>query len=306
MNLVQLAKRTFLFVAVNLLVLVTISLVLSLLGVNRYFRPGQYESLMVFCLVWGMGGAFISLAISRMMAKWSMGVQVIDPATRNPDERELVMMVHDLSRKAGLTRMPEVGVYESPEINAFATGPTRSRSLVAVSTGLLNRMNRREVEGVIAHEVAHIANGDMVTMTLVQGVINAFVMFIARVLAFVVAQALQGQRQDRGGNNYFLQHLLVMAFEIVLSLFGAIVVCWFSRWREFRADAGGASLAGRAAMISALQALQRAYDPAAASQGSQAFQSLKISGQAGGLMALFSTHPPLEQRIARLANATAR
>jgi heat shock protein HtpX len=173
-----------------------------------------------------------------------------------------------------------------------------------VSTGLLNRMNRREVEGVIAHEVAHIANGDMVTMTLIQGVINAFVMFLARVLAFAVAQALRGGRDDRGG--YFIQYLLIMAFEVVLSLFGAIVVCWFSRWREFRADAGGASLAGSTAMISALQALQRAYQPVPAEQGSQAFQSLKISGKAGGFAALFSTHPPLEERIARLANASTR
>ena len=208
--------------------------------------------------------------------------------------------MHGLARAAGLPKLPEVGIYESEEVNAFATGPTRSRALVAVSSGLLQRMGSREVEGVLGHEITHVANGDMVTMTLIQGVINAFVMFLARILAFVVSQALRS-RDDRGSG--WLQFLLVMVFQIVLSLFGAMVVCWFSRWREFRADAGGARLAGRENMIGALRALQRLHDPeiaAAEAQRAQAFQSLKISGEPRGFLALFATHPPLEQRIARL------
>ncbi len=301
----QVAKRVLLFVAVNALVVVTLSIILSLLGVNRRIGQGNFDGLMIFCLVWGMGGAFISLAISRLTAKWFMGVQVIDPRTAQGEAAELVEAVHRLSRQAGLTTMPEVGFYESPEVNAFATGPTRSRSLVAVSTGLLENMRRGEVEGVLAHEVAHIANGDMVTMTLIQGIINAFVMFLARIVAFAVAQALRSRDDDRGPS-YFVQYLLVHLFEIVFSFFGFMVVAAFSRWREFRADAGGARYAGRENMIAALQRLQMIHETPVgqySEQSSPAMQSLKISGKSGGLMALFSTHPPLEQRIARLRGA---
>ena len=197
--------------------------------------------------------------------------------------------------------MPEVGVIEG-EPNAFATGAFKNSALVAVSTGLLQGMTREEVEAVIGHEVAHIANGDMVTMTLIQGIINAFVMFLARILAMVVASALRGGRDERGGGG-MMQFMLVMLFQTVLSLLGAIVVCWFSRFREFRADAGGAALTSREDMASALRALQRFYgqhDHPEAESSSAAFQSLKISGKAGGLALLLSTHPPLEKRIARL------
>jgi heat shock protein HtpX len=235
------------------------------------------------------------------MAKWMMGVKVIPPETSDPALRELVETVHGLARGAGLPKLPEVGIYESDEVNAFATGPTRSRALVAVSSGLLRRMGQREIEGVLGHEVTHIANGDMVTMTLVQGVINAFVMFLARVLAFVVSQAMRS-RDDRDSGGGWMEFILIQVFQIVFSILGFIVVCWFSRWREFRADAGGARLAGRANMIGALQALRRLHDPeaeAAAAQHSRAFQSLKISGHSGGFAALFATHPPLEERIAR-------
>lgn len=302
MNIVQMAKRVFLFTVVNILVMVTITLVLGVLGVGRYFPQGGLAGLAVLCLVWGFAGALISLALSRLMAKWLMGVQVIPPGTTDPDLRELVETVHELSRRAGLPAMPEVGIYESPDVNAFATGPTKSRALVAVSTGLLQSMRRRELAGVLGHEVAHIANGDMVTMTLVQGVINAIVLFLSRVLAFVVSQALRS-RDDRGSS--WLQYLLVIVFQIVFSILGSLVVCWFSRIREFRADAGGASLAGREEMIGALEALRRLHDPeiaAAEAQHAQSFQSLKISGGKSGLAALFSTHPPIEQRIARLAS----
>ena len=306
MNLFQAAKRISLFIVVNLLVVATLSLVLSLvihlLGPRVRLQPGSMTWLMIFCLVWGMGGAFISLALSRMMAKWFMGVKVIDPSTTDRAQRELVELVHGLARRAGLPAMPQVGYYESDEVNAFATGPSKSRSLVAVSAGLLRRMGRSEVEGVLAHEVAHIANGDMVTMTLIQGVINAIAMFLARILAFAVTQALRS-RDDRGG--YWMQFMLVQVFQVVLSLLGSLVVCWFSRWREFRADAGGAEFSSRNNMIGALRALQRFHDnPAlAAAPGSTAFQALKISSRPAGFLKLFATHPPLETRIARLETA---
>jgi len=305
MKIMQMTKRVFLLLVVNILVMTTITLVLALLGAGHYLPEGRLTGLAVFCLVWGFGGAFISLGLSRLMAKWMMGVHVIPPNTSDPALRELVDTVHGLARSAGLPKLPEVGIYESDEVNAFATGPTKSRALVAVSTGLLNRMGDREVAGVLGHEVAHVANGDMVTMTLIQGVINAFVMFLSRVLAFVISQALRS-RDDRDSGGW-LQFLLVIVFQIVFSILGSVVVCWFSRWREFRADAGGARLAGRENMINALRALAQLHNPevaAAEAKRAQAFQSLKISGQRGGWLSLLSTHPPIEQRIARLEQGT--
>ena len=310
-SFLQMGKRFFLFLAVNLLVMITLGIVLS---VVLHFFPqiggrrgtsGWLGYMVVFSLVFGMGGAFISLAISRMMAKWMMGVQVIDPNTNDPEARELVRMVHGFAQRAGLPKMPEVGIYDSPEVNAFATGPSKSRSLVAVSTGLLHQMNRTETEGVIAHEVAHIANGDMVTMTLVQGIINAFVIFLSRVLAFLAAQALGGKKNSdddrRSIGSSIMEMVFVILFEILFTLLGSIVVAWFSRQREFRADAGGMLLAGKAQMIGALRGLQRIYDPQHAGEGaSSGMQSLQISGKSGGFLALFSTHPPLEERIAYL------
>src|SRR5437867_3140938 len=304
MKFAQISKRILLFLAVNTLVVLTISVVLSLLGVRSYIGSGRYGAFMVCCLVCGMAGAFISLALSRLMAKWFMGVQVIDPRTSDPDLQELVQTVDGLAQRARLPAMPQVGIYDSPEVNAFATGPSRSRSLVAVSAGLLNSMRVSEVEGVLGHEIAHIANGDMVTMTLIQGVINAFVMFLARVLAFVVSQAMRSRDDDRGGS-YLLQYMFIHLFEFVFSLLGFIVVCWFSRQREFRADAGGARYAGRERMIGALQALRRVHEgPAPAVAQADSFQTLKISGHPGSIWSLFSTHPPLEERIARLENAS--
>ena len=280
----------------------TITLVLGLLHVGNLFPQGGLAGLAVFCLVWGFGGAFISLALSRVIAKWMMGVKVIPPNTTDPTLQELVETVHTLARNAGLPTLPEVGLYESEEVNAFATGPTKSRALVAVSSGLLQRMGSREVTGVLGHEITHIANGDMVTMTLIQGIINSFVLFLSRVLAFVISQAMRS-RDDRDSGGGWIQFVLVMVFQIVFSILGSLVVCWFSRWREFRADAGGARLAGRENMINALRALRSLHDPeitAAEAQHAQAFQSLKISGQSSGMFALFATHPPIEQRIARL------
>jgi heat shock protein HtpX len=308
MKIMQMTKRIFLLLVVNILVMTTITLVLGLLGVGRYFPQGGLGELAVFCLAWGFGGAFISLALSRVMAKWMMGVQVIPPDTNDPSLRGLVDTVHDLARSAGLPKLPDVGIYQSDEVNAFATGPTKSRALVAVSTGLLQRMGSREVTGVLGHEVTHIANGDMVTMTLIQGVVNAFVLFLSRVLAFVISQAMRSRDERDGGGGGAIEFLMVMVFQIVFSILGSIVVCWFSRQREFRADAGGARLAGRQTMINALQALGHLNDPevaAAEAHRAQAFQSLKISGQRGGFLALFATHPPIEERIARLEQGDA-
>ncbi len=302
----QMTKRVFLFVVVNILVMVTVTFILGILRVGNYFPQGGLAGLAVLCLVWGFAGALISLALSKIMAKWTMGVQIIPPETTDPTLSQLVQTVHGLARAAGLPKLPEVGIYQSDEVNAFATGPTRSRALVAVSSGLLQRMGSKDVEGVLGHEITHVANGDMVTMTLIQGVINAFVLFLSRILAFALSQALRS-RDDRGNGGGAFQFLFVMLFQVVFSILGSIVVFWFSRQREFRADAGGARLAGRQNMINALRALQRLYEPgvvAAEAQQHQAFQSLKISGPQGGFMRLFASHPPLEERIARLEQGT--
>jgi len=290
-------KRISLFLAVNILILATLSITLNLLGVRPYLSAQgmDYQALMAFCLVWGMGGALISLALSRVMAKWMMGVKVIDPGTGDPALARLVQTVHALARAAHLPKMPEVGFYPSPEVNAFATGPTKSRALVAVSAGLLDAMNQEQLEGVLGHEIAHIANGDMVTMTLVQGIINAFVMFLARVISFFIANRGRDSEGGSAAPNYLLTFLL----EMVLSAFGMILVAAFSRRREFRADAGSAGLAGREKMISALEALKRNI-PYVDLTGRQAVAALKISGKPGGMMSLFATHPPLDERIARL------
>ena len=297
----KIAKRVFLFLVVNVLVVATISVVLSLLGVRPYLNAYglDLKALAVFCLVWGFGGAFISLALSRVMAKWGMGVRLIAPGTPDPGAQELVSTVHRLAQAAGLRTMPQVGVYESDEVNAFATGPTRNRALVAVSTGLLQRMRRDEVEGGLGHEIAHVANGDMVTMTLIQGVVNAFTMFLARVLAFFVAQLFR-RDEEEGGVSHLVYFLATLVFDVLFSILGSFVVAWFSRLREFRADAGGARIAGRERMIEALEALRRTYGVVDPSERNAAVQTLKISGHPKGLMRLLSTHPPLETRIARL------
>jgi len=288
-------KRVLLFVAVNVLVVTTISIVLQVLGVRPYLTAHgiDYRALMAFCLVWGMGGAFISLGLSRMTAKWTLGVRTLEPGRARGSAAELLETVRRLSRAAGLPGMPEVGVYDSPEVNAFATGPTRARALVAVSSGLLERMSGRQVEGVLAHEIAHIANGDMVTMTLVQGVVNAFVMFFARAIAFAVSQSVREESQRT------VNFLVTIVLEIALSLLGAVAVAWFSRRREFSADKGGAKLAGKPAMIDALKALSRSLETVGVEEHAS-LATLKVSGKPGGWLALLATHPPLEERIVRL------
>jgi heat shock protein HtpX len=288
-------KRILLFVVTNLAIMVTLSIVLQLLGISGYVREGQLDiqALMVFCLFWGMGGAFISLLLSRVIAKWMMGVKLVDGRTGHADLDWLHETVRRLAQQANLP-MPEVGFYESGEVNAFATGPSKRKSLVAVSSGLLRTMRRDEVEGVLAHELAHIQNGDMVTMTLIQGVVNAFVMFLARVIAFAVRQGSDSR------NAFLMSFLVIIVLEIVFGILGSIIVAWFSRAREFRADAGGAALAGRANMVAALRRLMDTKQLVDNSE--PALATLKISG-GRSWMALVSTHPPLEDRIRALEQA---
>ncbi len=299
------AKRIFLFLALNFLVIFMITTILNIFNIRPYLSAYgiNYSELLIFCLIWGMGGAFISLALSRKMAKWMMGVETIDPQTRDPRLRELVKTVHHLAKNAGLPALPEVGIYHSNDVNAFATGPTRSRALVAVSTGLLNRMKEKEIEAVLGHEISHVANGDMVTMTLLQGVVNAFVMFLARVLAYALS-GLGKNRQENSGGSYMSYMLFVYLFEVVFMILGSLVVAAYSRHREFRADAGGARLAGKESMIAALQALQnlqQARDPHENSAQKEAMAAFKISHPSKkGLFRLFASHPPLEERIERL------
>lgn len=286
-------KRFLLFGLVNALIMITLFVTLSVVAAALGINLGANQTIWIFYSVIGFGGAFVSLAMSRFVAKQMMGVQVIDPNTQDANARRLLETVYNLAQQAKLPKMPEVGIYDSPEINAFATGPTKSRALVAVSTGLLHRMDRESVEGVLGHEIAHIANGDMVTMTLIQGVINTMVLIIARILSSLAA----GQVEER--SRPMVQYLLFQVLQIPLSLLGSLLVCYFSRLREFRADAGGARLAGRDRMIRGLKSLREVYGHVDDEQ--QSLATLKISGHpASSFLALFATHPPLEERIRRL------
>jgi heat shock protein HtpX len=289
-------KRIFLFLATNLAILVVLSIVCQILGIDRYLalRGGNLGQLLAFAAVFGFGGAFISLAISKWMAKRAMGVQVIEQP-RTSTEIWLVSTVRQQAQAAGLG-MPEVGIFDSPEPNAFATGPNRNNALVAVSSGLLQRMNQDEVEAVLGHEVSHVANGDMVTLTLIQGVVNTFVIFLSRIIGNLVDRTVFRSENGRGPA-YFIS---VIVSEIVLGILASIIVAWFSRFREFRADRGGAHLAGKEKMISALQRLKSAHEPLP-----QQFAAFGIaSGQGpGGFKRLFLSHPPLDERIAALQPA---
>lgn len=293
-------KRVFLFLVVNFLVITMISFFLNWLNIRPYLEQGgiQYQDLMIFCLIWGMGGAFISLWISRWIAKWSFGIKILSPQTKDPEALKLLQMVERLAQKAQVPT-PEVGVYYSNEVNAFATGPTRNSSLVAISSGLLSRLKEEELEGVLGHEISHIANGDMVTMTLLQGVINAFVMFLARALAFAVSGL--GRNEKSQAFSWATYMIFVFLFEIVFMVLGSLVIAFYSRYREYRADRGGATLAGKMAMIAALESLKAVQNLKDPRVEKPAFQAFKISHQAKhGLTALFATHPPLDQRIERL------
>lgn len=287
------ARRVLLFIAVNFLVVLSISIILNLLGIQPYLTNQGIDpvSLAIFCVLWGSIGSLISLLMSKKIALWSSGVKLIAPNTQDPDDKKILDMVYSLAKEAGLPKMPDVGVYASPELNAFATGPTKSDSLVAISSGLLQKMDFKEVKGVLGHEITHVANGDMVTMTLIQGIVNAFVMFLARILAFV----LSSRGNDSRGGSFFY----IFLFQNIFMFLGAMIVAGFSRWREFRADLGGARLAGRDNMINALKALKANINIQDPRQAQSSFQNLKIS-LPRGMSGLFSTHPPLDERIERL------
>ena len=289
-------KRIFLFLATNFAVLIVLSVVASLLGVDRFLtRSGlNLQALLIFSAVFGMGGSFISLLMSKWMAKMSTGAQVITEP-RSAREAWLLATVEREARAAGIG-MPEVAVYDAPEPNAFATGASRNSAMVAVSTGLLQSMNQDEVEAVLGHEVTHIANGDMVTLTLLQGVLNTFVIFLSRALGYVIDNAMSRDNERSGpGIGYFL---ISMVLQVVFGILASMIVAWFSRYREFRADAGGAHLAGKRKMVSALQRLQAMQAPSSLPQNMTAF------GIGGGPNSLFASHPPLEKRIAALQSAS--
>jgi len=289
-------RRVGIFLAVNAAVIVVIGALLNLLGLGPYLNSQGigYSGLLVFCAIWGFVGSFISLQMSRWAAKRSMGVQLIDPNTPGgPVQSHLVSRIRDLSQRAGLKTLPEIGVYRSPEVNAFATGPSRDRALVAVSTGLLEQMDDEAVDGVLAHEISHVANGDMVTLTLVQGVVNTFVIFLSRIVGFFVDRVVF--KTERGVGPAF--YITSIVTQIVFGILASVIVMWFSRQREFRADAGGARLAGREKMIAALERLNAGVHEDLPAQ----MAAFGISGrEAGGFRRLFLSHPPLEERIEAL------
>jgi len=294
-------KRIALLILTNFAVMIAITLVINVLGALGVFGHAdfmrQYGPLVVISGIVGFGGSFISLLASKWIAKWTTGAQVIT-APRNSDEAWLLQTVQQIAQRAGVG-MPEVAVYESPELNAFATGATRDSALVAVSSGLLSGMSRPEIEGVIGHELTHVANGDMVTLTLLQGVLNTFVFFFSRVIGGLIDSALRGRDDDRrgGGIGYFISTIVA---QMVLGFLATLIVAAFSRWREFRADRGGADLAGRAKMIAALRRLGSQEETALP----KAMAAFGING--GGVFALLRSHPPIAQRIEALQSAQQR
>ncbi|AJP48654.1 heat shock protein HtpX [Rugosibacter aromaticivorans] len=289
-------KRIVLFLATNFAIVLVLSLSMRLLGVEPYLTEQglNLQSLLIFTAVMGFGGSFISLAISKWMAKKSMGVRVVE-APSNSTEFWLIDTIRKYAVNAGV-KMPEVGIFDSPQVNAFATGMSKNNSLVAVSSGLLQQMTREEAEAVLGHEIAHIANGDMVTLALIQGVVNTFVMFLSRVIGHTVDRVVF--KSERSGGPAFFVTMIIA--ELVLGVLASIIVMWFSRQREFRADRGGASLAGRKNMIAALERLDSQH-PAPLPERMAAFGI--AGGGASGIKRLFMTHPPLEERIAALKAA---
>jgi len=291
-------KRIALFLVTNIAVLlvlsVSASLLLKFLGIQEIPGGLNLEALIIFAAVLGFGGAFISLAMSKWMAKMATGAHVIERPS-NEAEAWLVETVRRQAREAGIG-MPEVAIYDAPDVNAFATGMSRNSSLVAVSTGLLHAMNRSEAEAVLGHEVSHIANGDMVTLTLIQGVLNTFVIVLSRVVGYVVDRVVLKNDRDEMGAGFWIATIVS---QILFGILASMIVMWFSRQREFRADAGGARLAGREKMIAALEALKRVHEPSTLPSQMAAFG---IAG-GGGIARLFMSHPPLEERIAALKAA---
>ncbi|MCB0362600.1 MAG: protease HtpX [Bdellovibrionales bacterium] len=291
--MLAISKRLFFFTMVNILTIATISIFFGLTFSLFGRDPSNYSSLVLFYLLFGMIGAFISLAISKIMVRRQFGVRLIDPLTKDPVGQQLIEMVQKLAQKAKFKRPPEIGVYESEEVNAFAAGPSKNNSLVAVSTGLVRRMNRDQVEAVLGHEIAHIANGDMVTMTLIQGVMNTMVLFAANLVAKLLSSPIR-----YSSSRFFVRHALFMLLQVSLGLLGSLLVGHFSRSREFRADREAAFLAGREKMISALMALSKTRE--LVHTQSLFMTSFKITGVRNKYLPWFSTHPPIEKRIQRL------
>lgn len=292
------AKRIFLFLLTNLFIIFTISIVTSLLGLKPYLHAKgiNYTSLAIFCALWGTGGAFVSLLMSKWIAKRSMSMTVINRESASKEAQALLDTIYQLSHRLGLTTMPEVAIYDSPELNAFATGPTKKKALVAVSTGLLAKMKQNEVSAVLGHEISHVANGDMVTMTMLQGIINAFALFLSRIIAYAIAMGTS-RSENESNMPTALYYVLTMVFDIIFTLLGSIVVAAFSRWREYRADAGGAKLTGRDNMIAALRALEENTN--AQDNRAPSISALKISAPKR-LFTLFASHPSIDDRIKRL------
>ena len=297
-------RRIFFFLLTNILVIATISITYTLICTFFGITPGYYNEyginytgLAIFAGIFGMGGAFISLFISKWMAKRMFRLQMVGPQTSNPEARWVYDTVQKLSTSAKLPKTPEVGIYDSPEVNAFATGPSKGNSLVAVSTGLLRSMNKGEAEAVLGHEVAHIANGDMVTLTLIQGVVNAFAIFLSRIAAHVVGSMIS--RSDDGPSP-FLHFGLVIAFDILFTFLGSFVVMAFSRYREYRADAGGAQLAGNGQMIAALQKLKGSVDRAGPRDEKVAAFMISNKSPSSFWANMMRTHPSLDDRIEAL------
>ncbi|MES9683755.1 protease HtpX [Bacillus sp. AFS001701] len=285
-------KRISFFIFVNILVLITITTITTLLGVPRYISNGGYWALLAFSVIAGFSGAIISLLFSRIMAKWVMGIKLIDPRSPQIDRLNFVLEeTYRLAKLAGLKKMPQVGVYDSVEVNAFATGPSKRRSLVAVSSGMIETMDRPAISGVLAHEIAHIKNGDMVTTTLLQGIINTFVIFFSRLVAKIVSNFVREEL------SYVVYFLCSVVFEIIFSILSSPIIFWHSRKREFKADRYAAELGGKDNMIHALESLSRNIRLVDDRQKSIA--AFKISGKEK-FARLFSTHPPLEKRIERL------
>lgn len=292
-------KRVLLFLGTNLAIIVVASITLNLLGVGSFLDESgtnlNLQALLIFCFIFGMAGSVISLLLSKKIAKWSMKVKIIDKPG-NSTEEWLFRTIERQSKDAGIG-MPEIGIFEAQQANAFATGANRNKALVAVSSGMMQRFNRDEIEAVLGHEVGHVANGDMITLALIQGVVNTFVMFLARVIGFVVDRVVL--KNERGlGIGYFIT---TIAAEIVLAILASTIVFWFSRRREFVADRDGARLGSRAGMINALQRLK--VESQVPNQLPESMRAFGITGgKRSGFKALFMTHPPLEDRIAALQN----
>ncbi len=293
------AKRIFLFLLTNIAVIAVIQVILSVFNVQPYLTPYglNYQSLLIFAAIVGFSGSIFSLFISKWVAKRTYSIELISNA-RTPEEVFLETTVRRLAESAGIG-MPEVGIYNSPEANAFATGWNRNNALVAVSSGLLDSMTKDEIEGVLAHEISHVANGDMVTMMLLQGVVNTFVVFFARIAAYAVQGFLNRGRDDGGQIGGFAYYITAIIFEVFFGILASIITMWFSRHREFRADAGSAKLAGSNKMIAALKKLKKLSALPTDNRG-KSLNTMKISDKPSRFFALFSSHPPLDKRIAAL------